>query len=356
MSSVLVVGNEASIRNKLSEFLILDGIEIHAAADSLEALRMIDQKDYDVILMDIVMPNTSAIELLMGIRQRSERTHVIVMTDEPTEDIAVQVVKSGANDYLLKPITQKNLKKAVDQAIQIQLLYDQKLALLKKNITYQKDLEKIVKDRTIALRSAMQSIIYLLSSVTEIRDPYTAGHQIRVGNLAAAIAKKMQLDAKTINYLRLIGYIHDIGKTVIPIEILSKPGRLNDLEMQMIRTHPLRGYEMLKKVDLPDIIGEAVLTHHERCDGSGYPRALISEEIGKEAHILIVADVVEAMLSHRPYRPALGLKAALCEIVTNSGKLYKPLVVTACVSLFSQDHYEIEDIEQEIDFLFESTG
>ena len=356
MVSVLIVDAETSIRNKLSEFLILEDIKIDVATDSSEALRMIDQKDYDVILMDIVMPNTSAIELLMGIRRRSERTHVIVMTDEPTEDIAAQVVRSGANDYLLKPVTRKNLKKVVGQAIQIQELYDQKLALVKENLVYQKDLEKIVKDRTIALRSAMQSIIYLLSSVTEIRDPYTAGHQIRVGNLAAAIAKKMQLDEKAINYLRLIGYIHDIGKTVVPIEILSKPGRLNDLEMQMIRTHPLRGYEMLKKVDFPKIIGEAVLSHHERCDGSGYPRALISEEIGEEAHILIVADVVEAMLSHRPYRPALGLEVALCEIEENSGKLYKPVAVDACLSLFRHDHYEIEGSEQEIDFPFESGG
>ena len=319
--SVLVVDDEADIRIKLPEFLNMEGYEADAAADVLEAFRMIDQKDYDVILMEIVMPDTSAIELLMGIRQRSERTHVIVMTDDLTEEMAVQAVSSGASDYLLKPITKQKLIKAVDQAIKLQLLHDQKFALERENLVYQKNLEEIVKDRTIALRRAMQSIIYLLSSVTEIRDPYTAGHQIRVGNLAAAIATKMQLDAKTVNYLRLIGYIHDIGKTVVPIEILSKPGIINDLEMGIIRTHSLRGFEMLRKVDLPRMIGEAVLAHHERCDGSGYPRGLTAKEIGGETHILIVADVVEAMLSHRPYRSAVGLEPALCEIEENSGKL-----------------------------------
>ena len=352
MTSVLVVDNDISIRSTLSEFLNREGIEIDAAADVSEAFEMIDRKDYDVILMDIVMPKTSAIELLMGVRQRSERTQVIVMTDEPTIDTAVQAVQSGASDFLLKPITRQNLIKAVSRATQIQLLYDEKLALVRSNQLYQKNLEKLVKDRTHALQGAMQSIIYLLSSVVEIRDPYTAGHQIRVGNLAAAIGEKMQLGAKTVNSLRIIGYIHDIGKTVIPIEILSKPGRLNNLEMEMIRTHPLRGYEMLAKVDLPAIISESVLAHHERCDGSGYPRALKLEQIGEETHILIVADVVEAMMSHRPYRPALGLEVALREIEENSGKLYKPIVVNACISLFRQENYKIDDSDHEIDFLF----
>ena len=196
----------------------------------------------------------------------------------------------------------------------------------------------------------MQGIISLLSSVVEARDPYTAGHQRRVGNLSAAIGEKMKLDEKVIENIRMIGYIHDIGKIAIPAEILSKPGHLTALEFQMIKTHPFSGYEMLMRVDLPKNIGETIYQHHERCDGSGYPRGLTKDEISMEAQILMIADVVEAMMSHRPYRPALGLNHALEEIQRNAGTLYNPEVVKACITLFRDSDYTLDDREHEIDF------
>jgi HD-GYP domain-containing protein (c-di-GMP phosphodiesterase class II) len=137
---------------------------------------------------------------------------------------------------------------------------------------------------------------------------------------------------------------------MIPSEILSKPGSIRPIEMEMIRNHALYGYEMLSRVDLPEFIAQTIYQHHERCDGSGYPRGLTAEEIFPETRILIVADVVEAMMSHRPYRPALGLDAALLEIRQNAGKLYDRRVVDACIELFEKDHYTIDDVEHNIYF------
>jgi putative nucleotidyltransferase with HDIG domain len=192
----------------------------------------------------------------------------------------------------------------------------------------------------------MKGVIYLLSSVVEARDPYTAGHQRRVGNLSAAIAEKMSMKKETVDLVRTIGYIHDIGKISIPAEILTKPGRLTPLEMEMIKIHAHKGYEMLAKVNLPEKIGQAIYEHHERYNGSGYPNGIKDHEISEEAKILIVADVVEAMISHRPYRPALGLDVALEEIERQAGIYYNPDVVAACISLFRDDHYNIEDEEK----------
>ncbi|MBR0596310.1 HD domain-containing phosphohydrolase [Sinanaerobacter chloroacetimidivorans] len=350
MSKVLVVDDEKSMRITLSEFLSNDGYETASAPDAQSALKMIEEEEFDIILTDIIMPKISGIELLSQIREKSQTVQVIIMTGEPTVDTAVKAVQSGANDYLTKPIKRDVLLKAIRHAEQIKLLNDEKLILEKENLIYQKGLEGILLERTTALQNAMQGIITLLSSVVEARDPYTAGHQRRVGNLSAAIADRMNLGTKVVEFMRIIGYIHDVGKIVIPTEILSKPGTLNPLEMQMIRTHALSGYDMLLKVDLPSFVGETIFQHHERCDGSGYPRGLKDKDITVEAKIIMVADVVEAMMSHRPYRPALGLDAALHEIQQNAGVYYHQDIVSSCVELFRKDYYEIEDLEHKIHF------
>jgi len=350
MIKVLVVDDEKSMRVTLCEFLKNEGFEAESASDAQIAWQMIQESEFDVVVTDIIMPKMSGIDLLSNIRKKSQTLQVIIMTGEPTVDTAITAVQSGANDYLIKPITRDALLKAVHHASQIKLLHDEKTILEKQNQLYQRDLEDIVEKRTIALQKAMQGIVFLLSSVVEVRDPYTAGHQVRVGNLAAAIAQKMKMDMATVKLIRIIGYIHDIGKIVIPSEILSKPGKLSFLEMEMIKLHPLRGYEMLARVELPDLIGETIYQHHERLDGSGYPKGLKQEAINQEAQIVMVADVVEAMVSHRPYRPGLGLEAALQEITQNSGTLYNPDVVSACLSLFNEDRYVITDFVHELCF------
>ena len=186
------------------------------------------------------------------------------------------------------------------------------------------------------LGRSMEGTIQAVAATVEMRDPYTAGHQRRVAELAAAIANELGLDQDRVHGIHLAGIIHDLGKINIPSEILSRPGRLSEIEYSLIRTHAASGYEILKDVEFPWPISQMVLQHHERLDGSGYPNGLRGEEILLEARILIVADVVEAMTSHRPYRPGLGLEAALKEISGNRGKLYDPAAVDACVKLFRE--------------------
>jgi len=192
------------------------------------------------------------------------------------------------------------------------------------------------------LRKSLIGTINALSSTVETRDPYTAGHQRRVSTLARSIAQEMGLPRDTIDTIRMAGTIHDIGKISVPAEILSKPGKLTSVEMEMLKIHPQAGYDILKDTGLPYPIAEMVYEHHERLDGSGYPRGLKNGEILLESSILAVADVVEAMASHRPYRPALGLDAALSEIEQNKGILYHPEVVDACLKLFKEKGFRFE--------------
>lgn len=178
------------------------------------------------------------------------------------------------------------------------------------------------------------------SNLIEARDPYTSGHQKRVADLSAEIAKALGMSDFEIEGILLAATIHDIGKINIPIEILTKPSALNTLEVAMLRTHPQTGYDILKPLRLPWPISKIVLQHHERLDGSGYPNALKGEEICMEAKVLAVADVVEAMTSHRPYRPAIGLDKALKEIESQRGILYDSNVVDACLKLFRESGYQ----------------
>jgi HD-GYP domain-containing protein (c-di-GMP phosphodiesterase class II) len=183
------------------------------------------------------------------------------------------------------------------------------------------------------LQQNLDETVNAMSLTVEERDPYTAGHQRRTADLAMQLASQIGLSAHAVKGIHMAGLIHDIGKISIPAEILSKPGRLNAAEIQLIRRHPQAAYDILKKIDFPWPVDLIVLQHHERIDGSGYPQGLTGEETLIEARILCVADVVEAIASHRPYRPALGIDKALAEISANSGRLYDPHVVAACLRL-----------------------
>jgi response regulator RpfG family c-di-GMP phosphodiesterase len=192
------------------------------------------------------------------------------------------------------------------------------------------------------LRSSMNSTVEAIASMVELRDPYTAGHERRVAQLTCAIGKEMGLPERQIEGLHVIGYLHDIGKIAVPAEILSKPARLTEIELAMVRSHAQSGYDILKNLEFPWPVAQAVLQHHERLDGSGYPQGLAVHDIILEARILMVADVVEAMASHRPYRTAIGLKAALAEITANRGSLYDEGVVDTCVRLFAEKGFKFE--------------
>ena len=191
------------------------------------------------------------------------------------------------------------------------------------------------------LKKAVGETIQSMMSAVEVRDSYTAGHQIRSTNLACAIAAEMGLAQEKIDGIRMAGSIHDIGKLSIPVEILSKLTKLTNMEFPIIKEHSQRGYEMLKDVESPWPLAQIIYQHHERMDGSGYPRNLQGEEILLESRILAVSDVVESMSSHRPYRPALGIDAALEEIEKNKGILYDTAVTEACLRLFREKNYQL---------------
>lgn len=191
------------------------------------------------------------------------------------------------------------------------------------------------------LKKSMSVTIQVMVSAVEARDPYTAGHQIRVANLACAIAEEMGFTQEKIEGIRLAGSIHDIGKLSIPAEILTKPTKLTNLEYSLIKEHSTSGYEMLKHVESPMPLAEMVYQHHERIDGSGYPRKLKGDQILMEARILAVSDVVESIASHRPYRPSLGIEFALEEIEKNKGIIYDGVVADACLRLFREKKYQL---------------
>lgn len=196
------------------------------------------------------------------------------------------------------------------------------------------NVENELKENILQMENLVWGTVQALAQATETRDPYTAGHQNRVARLALAIAEQLGLEEKKIDGIRMSGLIHDIGKIQVPAEILGKPGKLTELEFNLIKVHPQVGYDILKTIEFPFPVARTVLQHHERMDGSGYPFGLKGEQILLEARILAVSDVVEAMASYRPYRPALGIEKALEEILGNKGTLYDADVVKACIRVF----------------------
>ncbi len=208
-----------------------------------------------------------------------------------------------------------------------------------RDITMRKEAEQKLLDSIESLEKSFRSTIYVISKIAETRDPYTSGHQMRTADLAREIAQLMGLPEDQVQSVYLAGVVHDIGKIYIPQEFLSKPGSLNTMEMDLIRMHPAIGYDILSNIELPWPIADIVLQHHELMDGSGYPSGLESSDISVEARILCVADVVEAMSSHRPYRASLGTEKALEELIAQSGKLYDPDAVDACRTLFHEKGY-----------------
>jgi PAS domain S-box-containing protein/putative nucleotidyltransferase with HDIG domain len=210
------------------------------------------------------------------------------------------------------------------------------------DITNRKEAEERLASTLANLRKAIGGTIQAIVQVVEMRDPYTAGHQRRVADLARSIAADMGLSSEIVEGIRIAAVIHDIGKVSVPAEILSKPGKLTQNELELIKDHPLTGYDILKDVEFPWPVAEIVYQHHERLDGSGYPRGLKGDDVLLEARIIALADVVEAIASHRPFRPAQGIDVALDEITKNKGVLYDPFVVDTCLALFLEKGYALE--------------
>ena len=213
--------------------------------------------------------------------------------------------------------------------------------LLKIEIDNRKRMQLEIQHNFENLKKVMDSTVQAITTTIEKRDPYTSGHQQRVADLSRAIARKIGFSENEIEGIYIAAAIHDIGKISIPAEILSKPVQLSDIELRLIQAHSETGYDILKGIKFPWPIAEIVLQHHERLNGSGYPRGLAGDDVLMAARIIGVADVVETMASHRPYRPSMGIDKALEEITQNRGVLYEPLIVDACLKIFNNKEFQL---------------
>ena len=325
---ILVVDDEETLRYLIREGVERSGYGCSVASDGLEALKILEEKGVDVVISDIMMPGMDGIELAKRIKEEYD-ADVILITGFIEEYSYDSVIEIGVSDFLEKPIGIEEL-----------ILRLRRVLRERTNIRERNRADEELRDSLKKLRTAMESIVGALVLAIEKKDPYTSGHQKRVATFAGAIAKEMGLPQDQIDGVRMAAMIHDIGKNAIPGQILSKPAKLGKLEMEMIKEHPQLGYDILKGIEFPWPVAQMVLQHHERIDGSGYPQGLLGDEIYLGAKILSVADVVEAMASHRPYRAALGLDRAVEEISKNSGILYDPDVVDAGLKLIREKGFE----------------
>ncbi len=262
--------------------------------------------------------------------------------------------KCKIGNFIPNPIYDLVKNKLKDEALKIDIISGKKIFeffvtpikgegyinLYGRSITARMNAEDKLRKSYTKLQSTLNGTINALASIVETNDPYTSGHQKRVAFLAIAISEELGLDQTKIEAIGTAALIHDIGKINVPASILSKPGKLSDIEFEMIKRHPKIGYSIIKDIEFPSSIEDIVLQHHERLNGSGYPNGLKNKDIILEARILGVADVVEAMSSHRPYRPSLGLKKALNEVDKGKRKLYDSKVVDACINIIVEKKYK----------------
>jgi len=344
-ATLLIVEDDPLVRQSMAFFLDNSGFHVLQAKNGQEGLAIFIEKNPDLMILDLQMPGMSGIELLAAIKSDLPSIPTIVVSGTGSRDDVIATLKLGAWDYLTKPIEDLAvLENAVNRALE-------KASLITENKRYQLHLEEEVSQRTAELerreqdlKLALISIVDVVASMVEKRDPYTAGHERRVTSLALAIARELDLDEVRYEGLGLAATIHDLGKVAIPSEILSKPGKLTSIEYQLIQTHAQVGYDILTKgtAEFPWPIKTIVHQHHERINGSGYPLGLSGPDLLIESRILSVADVVEAMASHRPYRAALGIEVALAEITRGQGTIYDSDVVTACLALFANKRFSLD--------------
>jgi len=375
---ILCVDDEEANVELLEAILALNGYQVIGASSGMDALLKIKSRAVDLVILDIAMPGMDGIEVCRQIKEDPTLNDIpiIMVTGLASHQDRVRGIEVGVEDYFTKPFNKTELLARIKILLKVKKLSDarrfaesQKEAaleqlkrsydeldyqvklrtaelakaneLLQSDIAIRKQTEEKLQYTLDSLRKAVSTTVQVMVSAVETRDPYTAGHQMRSADLSRAIATEMGLPQEQIDGIRMAGSIHDIGKLSIPAEILSKPTKLSDIEFALIKEHAQRGYEILKNVESPWPLAEIVYQHHERLDGSGYPCRLKGDAILIEAHILAVADVVESMASHRPYRPALGLDVALQEIEQNRGRIYDSQVVDACLRVFREKGYQL---------------
>ncbi|MFZ4437574.1 MAG: HD domain-containing phosphohydrolase [Syntrophales bacterium] len=369
---ILCVDDEEANVELLEAMLVRSGYQVVGASSGSDALRKIKSQNIDLVLLDITMPGMDGIEVCRKIKEDQKLIDIpiIMVTGLGSHEDRLRGIEVGVEDYFTKPFNKTELLARVKILLKVKKLSDERRRaeealkashdeldyqvklrtaelekaneMLQIDIAERKRTEVKLQDTLDSLRRAVSTTIQVMVSAVEARDPYTAGHQIRAANLGRAIATEMGLPPEKVEGIRMAGSIHDIGKLSIPAEILSKPTKLSEIEFALIKEHARRGFEILKDVESPWPLAEIAHQHHERMDGSGYPQKLKGQDIIIEARIIAVADVVEAMASHRPYRPGLGIDAALNEIEKNRGLYYDDDVAAACLRLFREKGFQLE--------------
>ena len=344
--NIVIVDDQPNNLRVLSGILQQAGYKVRPALDGKFALQSIHSSPPDLVLLDIRMPEMDGYEVCRRLKADEKTREIPVIFISALHDMEDKLLafRAGGVDYVAKPFQVEEVLARVQAHLKLYRL--------------QCDLQSIIEERTLDLRQTLESLkesqlkyasileetILAISMTIEKRDPYTAGHQWRVSLMAAKIAHELDMNPERIEGLRLGAMVHDIGKIYVPVDILTRPGALSDLEFSLIKTHPQVGNDIIKHVQFPWPVANMILQHHERMDGSGYPQGLKGDEILLEARIIAVADVVEATASHRPYRPALGLESAMKEISEGAGKIYDPDVAAACIKLFTEKGYTVPDV------------
>ncbi|MEI7672838.1 MAG: HD domain-containing phosphohydrolase [Deltaproteobacteria bacterium] len=369
---ILCVDDEEANVELLEAMLVRTGYQVVGSSSGPDALLKIKSQNIDLVLLDITMPGMDGIEVCRKIKEDHNLIDIpiIMVTGLGSHEDRVRGIEVGVEDYFTKPFNKTELLARIKILLKVKKLSDERRRaeealrrshdeldyqvklrtaelekaneMLQIDITERKRTEVKLQDTLDSLRRAVSTTIQVMVSAVEARDPYTAGHQIRAANLGRAIATEMGLPPEKVEGIRMAGSIHDIGKLSIPAEILSKPTKLSEIEFALIKEHARSGFEILKDVESPWPLAEIAHQHHERMDGSGYPQKLKGQDIIIEARIIAVADVVEAMASHRPYRPGLGIDAALNEIEKNRGLYYDDDVAAACLRLFREKGFQLE--------------
>lgn len=368
---VLTIDDESVVRKNIAAFLEDHNYEVLESENGQAGLEVFRQENPDIVLCDLKMPILDGLGFISELTKESPETPIIMISGTGNINDVIEAIRLGAWDYITKPIHDMGvLEHALNKVIE-------RANLLRENRQYREHLESEVKKRTqkimertqelqqanehlnkeiierktietmlnnslTSLEKTIEGSINTISAIVEMRDPYTGGHQKHVAQLCRAIAMEMGFSSNQVQGIYYASLIHDIGKLAVPIEVLVKPGPISQIEMMLIKIHPQAGWEMLRKIEFPWPIARIALQHHERMDGSGYPSGVTGNQILDESKIVAVADVVESMTFHRPYRAALGIEMALQEITKYKGILYDADSVDTCLKLFRENNFKFD--------------
>jgi len=354
---ILIVDDMEDGLYMLETILKGNGYEVVTALDGVEALNKLKEEAVDIIISDVLMPRMDGFQFCRECKKDPHLKEIpfifysATYTNKKDEEFALSF---GVEKFIRKPVDLKVFLDSIEEVIKKHkkgvLVTPPKPVKEKIYLNeYSKRLINKLEIKVLALKKSekqvkdlFEEVILTMGKITEIKDPYTAGHQQGVSKLAVAIAKELDLPQDKIEGIRIAALLHDLGKICIPTDILNKPSRLSEIEYSLIKDHPQAGYVILKSIDFSYPVVKIILQYHERLNGSGYPQGIKSEEILPEAKIIGVADVVVAMSFHRPYRPAFGIDKILEEISQNRGILYDPEVVDACLKLFKEKGFKFE--------------